>query len=153
MTIAAIIILVAYLAYAIHKTRSIPNCLSDTAYTVGKNIFAVTMMAICALMWCPLLNALQEDWQWLVFLSVVGIAAMAVSPYREDKITHNIHYAGTLLSMLCVLGMWLTKGIWQIPFVVVATSMLLPCITRKWLLIVELLMFSLAFGIAIIYNS
>lgn len=145
MTVAAIIILVAYIAYAIYKTREIPLCLSDTAYTVGKHTFAVTMLTICALLWCPLMSATQDKWQFLVFLSFVGIAMMAVSPYRDDAITRNIHYVGTLLAMLCVLALWLTHGYWQLPIAVVSIGMILPCITRWWLLIVELLMFVVAF--------
>lgn len=143
MTVAAIIILVAYIAYAIYKTREIPLCLSDTAYTIGKHTFAVTMLTICALLWCPMLSVTADEWQFLVFLSFTGIAMMAVSPYRDNKITRNIHYVGTLLAMLCVLALWVVKGYWGVPIAVIFAALVYP--TKHWLLIVELLMFVVAF--------
>lgn len=145
MTITAIIILVAYLTYACVKTHGIPECLSDTAYTVGKPIFALTMAVICGLLWFPMLEATAEEWQFLVFMSLAGVMAMAVSPYKDDMINHTIHYAGTTLAMLCVLLLWLTKGKYQIPVVVFTFGIVSPCMTRRWLLIVELMMFASAF--------
>lgn len=145
MTITAIIILVAYLAYACVKTHGIPECLSDTAYTVGKTTFAVTMAVICGLLWFPMLDATADRWQFLAFLSFAGMMAMAVSPYKDDMINHTIHYAGTTLAMLCVLLLWLTKGKYQIPVVVFTFGIVSPCMTRRWLLMLELIMFTLTF--------
>lgn len=145
MTITAIIILVAYLACVLIVTKEIPLCLSDTAYTVSKTGFAIVMVVICGLLWFPMLEATAEEWQFLVFLSMVGMMAMAVSPYEDDKISRNIHYTGTTLAMICVLLLWLTKGKYQIPVVVFTFGIVSPCMTRRWLLIVELMMFASAF--------
>lgn len=143
MTIAAIIILVAYLAYAYYKV-GIPYCLSDTAYTVGKGIFASTMIAVAACLWLPMLNTTADEWQFLVFLSFVGIAILAVSPYKDSDFNYRLHYVGTCIAMVAVLSLWAAKGAWIVPIATISAGLALRAITDKWLLWVELMMFTLA---------
>ena len=69
MTIIATIILVAYLAYAYCKV-GIPYCLSDTAYTVGKGIFASAMIAVATCLWLPMIEATADE-QVLLNLGMV----------------------------------------------------------------------------------
>lgn len=142
MTIAAIIILVAYLAYAYYKV-GIPYCLSDTAYTVGKGIFASTMIAVAACLWLPMLNTTADEWQFLVFLSFAGIAILAVSPYKDSDFNYRLHYIGTCIAMVAVLSLWAARGAWVVPIATISAGLALRAITGKWLLWVELMMFTL----------
>lgn len=144
MTITAIIILVAYLAYACVKTHGIPECLSDTAYTVGKGIFASAMIAVAACLWLPLMEATAYEWQFLVFLSFAGIAILAVSPYKDSDFNHTLHYAGTCIVMVAVLSLWAARGAWVVPIATISAGLALWAITGKWLLWVELMMFAMA---------
>lgn len=143
MTIIAIIILVAYLAYAYCKV-GIPYCLSDTAYTVGKGIFASAMIAVAICLWLPMLNTTADEWQFLVFLSFASIAILAVSPYKDSEFNHRLHYVGTCIAMVAVLSLWAVRGVWVVPIATISAGLTLREITGKWLLWVELLMFALA---------
>ena len=143
MTIIAIIILVAYLAYSYCKV-GIPYCLSDTAYTVGKGIFASTMITVAICLWLPLMEATAEEWQFLVFLSFSGIAILAVSPYKDSDFNYKLHYVGTCIAMVAVLSLWAARGAWVVPIATISLGLTLREITDKWLLWVELMMFALA---------
>ena len=143
MTIIATIILVAYLAYAYCKV-GIPYCLSDTAYTVGKGIFASAMIAVAICLWLPMLNTTADKWQFLIFLSFAGIAILAVSPYKDSDFNYKLHYVGTCITMVAVLSLWAVRGVWIVPIAAISAGLALRVITDKWLLWVELMMFTLA---------
>ena len=143
MTIIATIILVAYLAYAYCKV-GIPYCLSDTAYTVGKGIFASAMIAVAICLWLPMLNTTADKWQFLVFLSFAGIAILAVSPYKDSDFNYRLHYVGTCIAMVALLSLWALRGVWIVPISAISAGLTLRAITDKWLLWVELMMFTLA---------
>lgn len=143
MTIIATIILVAYLAYAYCKV-GIPYCLSDTAYTVGKGIFASAMIAVAICLWLPMLNTTADKWQFLVFLSFAGIAILAVSPYKDSDFNYKLHYVGTCITMVAVLSLWVMRGELVVPIASISLGLTLREITDKWLLWVELMMFTLA---------
>ena len=143
MTIIATIILVAYLAYAYCKV-GIPYCLSDTAYTVGKGIFASAIIAVAACLWLPMIEATADEWQFLVFLSFAGIAILAVSPYKDSDFNYRLHYVGTCIAMVALLSLWAARGAWVVPISAISAGLTLRAITNKWLLWVELMMFALA---------
>lgn len=143
MTIIATIILVAYLAYSYCKVGT-PYCLSDTAYTVGKGIFASAMIAVAACLWLPLMEATEDEWQFLVFLSFAGIAILAVSPYKDSDFNYSLHYVGTCIAMVAMLSLWAARGAWIVPIATISAGLALEAITEKWLLWVELMMFALA---------
>ena len=143
MTIIATIILIAYLAYAYCKVGT-PYCLSDTAYTVGKGIFASAMIAVAICLWLPMLNTTADKWQFLVFLSFAGIAILAVSPYKDSDFNYRLHYVGTCIAMVALLSLWAARGAWVVPISAISAGLTLRAITYKWLLWVELMMFALA---------
>lgn len=143
MTIIATIILVAYLAYAYCKV-GIPYCLSDTAYTVGKGIFASAMIAVAACLWLPMIESTADEWQFLVFLSFAGVAILAVSPYKDSNFNYRLHYVGTCITMVAVLSLWAVRGVCIVPVSAISAGLALWAITDKWLLWVELMMFTLA---------
>ena len=143
MTIIATILLLAYLVYA-HCKVGIPYCLSDTAYTVGKGVFASVMIAVAACLWLPMIEATADKWQFLVFLSFSGIAILAVSPYKDSDFNYRLHYVGTCIAMVAVLSLWAAMGAWVVPIATISLGLTLREITDKWLLWVELIMFALA---------
>ena len=143
MKIIATIILIAYLAYAYCKV-GLPYCLSDTAYTVGKGIFASAMIAVAVCLWLPMIEATADEWQFLVFLSFAGIAILAVSPYKDSDFNYKLHYIGTCIAMVAGLSLWAARGAWVVPIATISAGLALRAITDKWLLWVELMMFTLA---------
>lgn len=142
MTIIATIILIAYLAYAYCKV-GIPYCLSDTAYTIGKGVFASAMIAVAACLWLPMIEATADEWQFLVFLAFAGIAILAVSPYKDSGFNYRLHYVGTCTAMVAVLSLWAVRGVWIVPIATISAGLALRAITDKWLLWVELMMFAI----------
>lgn len=140
IVIIAIVILIVYLVYAYYKV-GIPYCLSDTAYTVGKGIFATAMIATAACLWLPLMNVTPDKYQYLVFLAFAGIAILAVSPYKDSEFNYKLHYVGTCLAMMAVLSLWVVKGELVVPIATISLAITLREITDKWLLWVELMMF------------
>ena len=142
MIVIAIIILIAYLIYAYCKV-GIPYCLSDTAYTVGKGIFASAMIATAACMWFPLVNSTSDEWQFVVFLAFAGIAILAVSPYKDSDFNYKLHYVGTCMAMLAVIALYCIKGSFEILAAVAVIVVILYNVTDKWLLWTELIMFAL----------
>lgn len=143
MMIIATIILITYLAFA-HSKVGIPYCLSDTTYTVGKGIFASAMIAVAACLWLPMMEATEDEWKFLVFLSFAGIAILAVSPYKDSDFNYRLHYIGTCIAMVAVLSLWAAGGAWVVPIATISAGLALRAITDKWLLWVELIMFTLA---------
>lgn len=143
MTILATIIFVAYFAYAYYRV-GIPYCLSDTAYTVGKGIFASTMIAVAACLWLPMIEVTANEWQYLVFLSFAGIAILAVSPYKDSDFNYKLHYVGTCTAMVAVLSLWAARGAWIVSIAGISAGLALRAMPDKWLLWVELMMFMLA---------
>lgn len=142
MMILSVITLIAYLVYVYCKV-GVPNCLSDTAYTVGKGIFASTMIAVAACLWLPMMEATADEWQFLVFLSFAGIAILAVSPYKDSDFNYKLHYAGTCIAMVAVLSLWAARGAWVAPIATISAGLALRAITDKWLLWMELMMFAM----------
>ena len=143
MMILSAIILTAYLVYVYCKV-GVPNCLSDTAYSVSKPLFAATMIAVATCLWLPLIHATADMWLFLVFLSFAGIAILAVSPYKDSDFNYRLHYVGTCIAMVAVLSLWVTRGELVVPIAVISAGLALRAITDKWLLWVELMMFTLA---------
>ena len=140
MTLLAIIILIAYLIYAYCKV-GIPYCLSDTAYTVGKGIFAIAMISIAVCMWLPLMNVTPDEWRFLVFIAFVGISILAVSPYKDSELNYKMHYAGTCLAMAAVMSLWCVQRQFGVLIATLVIALELRAMTNKWLLCVELMMF------------
>ena len=143
MMILSAIILTAYLVYVYCKV-GVPNCISDTAYSVSKPLFAVTMITVSALLWLPLIHATADMWLFLVFLSFAGIAILAVSPYKDSDFNYRLHHIGTCTAMVAVLSLWTVRGELVVPIATISSGLTLRAITAKWLLWVELMMFTLA---------
>ena len=91
-----------------------------------------------------MIEATADEWQFLVFLSFAGIAILAVSPYKDSDFNYKLHYVGTCIAMVAVLSLWAVRGVWIVPISAISAGVTLRAITYKWLLWVELMMFTLA---------
>lgn len=101
MTIIATIIAIVYILHAIieHNEGKIPQSISETSYLTlkHKGLFSAVMGVESALLLPTLLDKSTENTQFLGFASIVGLLAVAASPYYK---THNrvMHYVGGILA-------------------------------------------------------
>ena len=97
-----IIIALAGVGYAYHRTREIPESVSAIAYVMPHWAFSSWIALTGISMLPPMMDALPDDWQWVGFLSIVGLLIVASSSYYRTEAT-TLHWAGGILCAVCAL--------------------------------------------------
>lgn len=93
-------VIVIYMGVMIQKKKEIPYSISATYYSLKNRFwFGACMIGASLLLLPSALDVSTEDSQFLVFLSVVGMAVIGVSPNfkTEQKTTHVI---GACMSLI-----------------------------------------------------
>lgn len=100
MGIAAFILAIAVVVYASIKKGSVPESISEIAYIIPHWAFSMWIAFVGILVMPGMMEHLDENWQWVGFMSVVGLFCVAASAYykTESKI---LHYIGGCLCALC----------------------------------------------------
>ena len=97
-----IIIALIGVGYAIYRTREIPESVSSIAYIMPHWAFSV-WIALTGLSTLPfILEALSDGWQWVGFLSIVGLLIVASSSYYKTE-EKTLHWVGGNLCAVCAL--------------------------------------------------
>lgn len=120
-----IIIALAGVGYAIHRTREVPESVSAIAYIMPHWAFSV-WIALTGLSILPfILESLPSRWQWVGFLCVVGLLIVASSSYYKTE-EKTLHWAGGILCAVCALIVVAIARPWLlllwIPFFLVLTK-------------------------------
>lgn len=139
MGIVAFIVGVAVAVYATIKNNGLPESVSEIAYIIPHWAFTVWIAAIGFLVMPGMMDSINENWQWIGFLSVAGLMCVAASAYykTESKI---LHYIGGCLCALCatvataIIEPYLLLGWIVYPAVV---------FTKSWLFWGEVVVFTL----------
>ena len=97
-----IIIALAGVGYAIHRTREIPESVSAIAYVMPHWAFSSWIALTGISMLPPMMDALPDGWQWVGFLCVVGLLIVASSSYYRTEAT-TLHWAGGILCGVCAM--------------------------------------------------
>lgn len=111
-----ILLFLIYNGYIICK-YGIPNSLSETAYMLGSRKWLFTLLCLitagCILpIWLG-----GDDWNFLKFLSMLGLAFTGVSPMFKEGLDKPVHYTSSIITCICMLlwlglnGFWWTLGI------------------------------------------
>ena len=100
MVIASFIIAMAVLAYATHKKGGVLESVSEVAYIIPSWAFTVWIAIVGMLLAPELVDKLPEGLKWVGFLVVVGLFAVAASPYYKTE-SKVLHYGGGILSIIC----------------------------------------------------
>ena len=113
-----IVLFLVYNLYIIHKYH-IPSSLSETAYLLDKQYWLFTIL--CLLTSFSILPIWFEigssDWNFLKFLSIIGLIFTGVTPFFKKGLDQKIHYTASILTCVCFLtwlglnGFWWTLGI------------------------------------------
>ena len=97
-----IIIALIGVGYAIYRTKEIPESVSSIAYIMPHWAFSV-WIALTGLSTLPfILEALSDGWQWVGFLSIVGLLIVASSSYYKTE-EKTLHWVGGILCAVCAL--------------------------------------------------
>ena len=99
MIYLSFIIIALYICYVLIDS-GIPNSLSATYYKYGK-MFSIVLLSSAILLMPKLLEFLPNNVEFLGFLSLAGVIAVAVSPdFRNDKLTDRIHDISAVLALI-----------------------------------------------------
>lgn len=106
--------------------RRLPRSLSQMvkASPEWKYIFAGVLAVYCVSTWAGLIDSLPGSWQWLLFLTEIGLALVALIPIT-NKSYADAHTVAAILSAVCinllalvlcpwVLGLWLAYIIYTL---------------------------------------
>lgn len=142
MAIASFIIAMAVLAYAIHRKGSMLDSVSEVAYIIPSWMFTV-WIAIVGIFLAPcLIDSLPLGLKWVGFLAIVGLFAVAASPYYKTD-SKTLHYSG---GIICFIFSTITTAIVS-PLLLLLWFGIFPliiyCAKKRWLLYCELACFSI----------
>ena len=139
MIILSIILFWCFLLYAKHKGGT-PYCLSETYYTLGDKgwMFQALMIAMCLLLFHPILSCVSDHNRWLAVILIVSSASIIFVPDFKEESQHDIHFALSIISMLAIWTLWIFKGQWYMPIIVS-----LCALRKNWLLGIEIGFFTL----------
>lgn len=99
--IISALIFAIYTAVVIYKTGGIPYSISETYYRLeNEENFSVCMGIIGLTFFRSSVGKTPENIQFLVFLALIGMIIIALSPRFNERTEGIIHYCGTALLLL-----------------------------------------------------
>lgn len=129
LVLLSFILIAGYVFAMIKKMKEIPYSISDTCYALAHKFwFGLCMIGSGILLLPAALETSTENSQFLVFLSVVGMAILGVSPNfkTEQKIPHSIGAAMSLIFSQIWVGCnswyWLLLWAGFIAYMVISIS-------------------------------
>lgn len=101
-------VIAIYIAIVIAKS-GIPYSISDTYYRIDRKKWFMFVMLVTGFSLLPVaLEVSSESSQFLIFLTVVGISMVGVSPnFKGEKSERNTHYAGAIM-LLVFSQLWVS---------------------------------------------
>lgn len=157
MILVSMLILVAYLAFAIAKTGW-PYSISETYYRLkaagykeGLFTLALTGVAMTAIV--PLIEATPEKWKFLAFMMCAGIMFVAFAPQFARRLDNWVHYIATGVSGISSM-IWCCVAFrygW-IPLVLALGVVIYPIVKNrvKWLFWIEIAVFAAVYVDAVV---
>lgn len=116
-----IILFCLYNIYIIYK-YGLPTSLSETAYMLEKRYWLFTVLClVTGFSTLPIwFDIGSEDWNFLKFLSMIGLVFTGVTPMFKKELNKPIHYTSAIITCICMLcwlglsGCWwtLSIGVW-----------------------------------------
>ena len=129
LVLLSFILIAGYVFAMIKKMKEIPYSISDTYYSLTHKFwFGLCMIGSGVLFLPAALETSTDNSQFLVFLSVVGMAILGVSPNfkTEQKIPHSIGAAMSLIFSQIWVGCnswyWLLLWAGFIAYMVISIS-------------------------------
>ena len=137
-----IIIAMTGVGYAIYRTKEIPESVSSIAYIMPHWAFSV-WIALTGLSTLPfILEALSDGWQWVGFLSIVGLFIVASSSYYKTE-EKTLHWVGGILCAECALIVVAIARPWLLLLWIPFFIALMKWPNDKWFFWCEVMVFAL----------
>ena len=137
-----IIIALIGVGYAIYRTREIPESVSSIAYIMPHWAFSV-WIALTGLSALPfILESLPNGWQWVGFLSIVGLLIVASSSYYKTE-EKTLHWVGGILCAVCALIVVAIARPWLLLLWIPFFLVLMKWPNDKWFFWCEVMVFAL----------
>lgn len=110
-----ILLSLIYIIVSIYKLKRIPESISETSYLWNKiNWFTIYCMSIVGTIIIPWIDMTPSSYQFLCFLSCVGILMAGSTPLFKEKFEGTVHYAGGILAMLGWIIWAIISGYWGV---------------------------------------
>ena len=87
-------------AIAAIKKKAVPESISEIAYIIPHWAFSSWIVMVGILVMPDMMDSLNEDWQWVGFLSIAGLMLVASSAYYKTE-AKALHYIGGCLCAVC----------------------------------------------------
>lgn len=141
LTIISLILLTAYIAYAVH-TCGIPTSISDTYYQLEKHgrkkwLFQLAMIVPAFLLLPAWLDFSEENIQFLAFLSCGGLMFVGAATLFKMELEGKVHYSATVICGVSALLWTILSGHWYVPTITLVVAVFLMIKYKKWLLWLE----------------
>ena len=102
LVVLSILCIASYTAAVCIKNKGIPYSISETFYKLEhKAFFGISMLLTAGLLMPAILEATPENYQFLAFLSCVGMMIVAAAPNFKEEYEYNIHVFGAGLCIIC----------------------------------------------------
>ena len=137
-----IIIALIGVGYAIYRTKEIPESVSTIAYIMPHWAFSV-WIALTGLSTLPfVLESLPSGWQWVGFLSIVGLLIVASSSYYKTE-EKTLHWIGGILCAVCALIVVAIARPWLLLLWIPFFLVLMKWPNDQWFFWCEVMVFAL----------
>ena len=127
-----IILFCLYNIYIIYK-YGLPTSLSETAYMLNTKKWLFTILClVTGFSILPIwFNIGSSDWDFLKFLSMIGLAFTGVTPMFKEGLDKPVHYTSSIITCICML-LWLgLNGFWWSLGIGIGLFIILTCIDYK----------------------
>lgn len=111
MIIILAILTIASIVYNL-TLPEIPESISATAYIEGRKswYFSVYSIGTGVLLLIPWIEVTSETWQFLVFISCMGMIFAGATPLFKSKFQAPIHYTAGIVSVLAWIAWMILVG-------------------------------------------
>ena len=127
-----ILLFLIYNGYIIYK-YGIPNSLSETAYMLEKRYWLFTILCLATgFSTLPIwFNIGSADWNFLKFLSMIGLIFTGATPLFKKELNKPIHYTSAIITCVCMLCWLGLNGFWWSLGIGIGLFIILTCIDYK----------------------
>lgn len=127
-----IILFCIYNIYIIYK-YGLPTSLSETAYMLEKRYWLFTVLClVTGFSTLPIwFDIGSSDWDFLKFLSMIGLAFTGVTPMFKEGLDKPVHYTSSIITCICMLCWLGLNGFWWSLGIGIGLFIILTCIDYK----------------------
>lgn len=142
LVVISLLLLTAYIAYAVSVIKGIPSSVSDTYYQLGRRgrkrwLFQLAMILPAMLLLPAWLECSGENIQCLAFLSCGGLMFVGAAPCFKLELEGRIHYSATVVCGISAILWICLSGMWYIPLAAVLIAAGMGIRFRKWVFWIE----------------